>query len=152
MSSDYIIFAEKLDSTYLQIDFEKIKTILKKDNKKFIVILDDLNNAEILDNYIYKKGKLPDFADLNNLENELFKLKTQNKKFDKLLEESEAKLLKNNIIFIKRSKLYCDFSNQKCPLIKNNNKIYSDYGHLTNNGAEYFSNKGELIIRKLLNN
>ena len=152
MSSDYIIFHAKLDVTYLKIDFEKIKKILKKDKKKFIVILDDLNNAEILDNYIYKKGKLPDLIDLNNLENKLFKLKTKNKKFDKLLEESENKLSKNNITFIKRSKLYCDFSNQKCPLIKNNNKIYSDYGHLTDNGAKYFSNKGELIIKKLLDN
>ena len=152
MLSDYIIFTERLNTTYLKINFEKIKKFLKKDNKKFIVILDDLNNAEILDYYIYKKGKLPDFIDLNNLENKLFKQKTKNKKTIKIIEESKNKLSKNNIIFIKRSKINCDFSNQKCPLIKNNNKIYSDDGHLTNNGAKYFSNKGEFIIKKFVNN
>ena len=41
---------------------------------------------------------------------------------------------------------------KKCPLIKYNNKLYSDYGHLTDNGAKFFSIKGELFIEKLLNN
>jgi len=34
--------------------------------------------------------------------------------------------------------------------MKNENKIFIDDGHLTNNGAKYFSNKIELLIEKLL--
>ena len=68
------------------------------------------------------------------------------------LEKVKRKFLKNNIKFITRSELYCDFQNKKCPLIHNNDKLYLDYGHLTKNGAEYFSKKGHKIIEELLTN
>ena len=63
-----------------------------------------------------------------------------------LLAEAE-----NNYKFLSRSELYCDYTQKKCPLIINNNKIYVDDGHLTNNGAKFFSNRGEKVIQKLLN-
>jgi len=69
-----------------------------------------------------------------------------------LVKKNKDKFLKNNIKFLTRSEIYCDYLQKNCPLIKNNNKIYSDSGHITNNGAEYFSTKSKLIIKKLLNN
>jgi peptidoglycan/LPS O-acetylase OafA/YrhL len=151
MLSDYIIFTELLSERYLEIDLEKINNILKEDNKKFIVFLDDLGNANILDQYLYKYEKLPDASTLNYLERKLFKEKLKNRKIYTLLEKSKNKLSMNNITFITRSELYCDFSKQMCPLINNNNKIFTNKDHLTNNGANYFSIKGNLILEKLLN-
>ena len=68
------------------------------------------------------------------------------------IKKFENKFLKNNINFITRSELYCDYTYKKCPLIKDNKKLYKDYGHITNYGAKYFSNKGSQIIEKLLDN
>lgn len=156
--SDYIIFAERLSDSYLDKDFYKIIDILKKDKKKFVVFLDDLVGANfLLDKYIIEEKQLPNLQILNEYENILFKFKTKYKflnkgtqSFDELLIKIEPKLLNSNIPFIKRSELYCDQNNQKCPLLKNNEKIYSDYGHLTDNGANYFSSKGTIIIEKLI--
>ena len=36
-------------------------------------------------------------------------------------------LRKNNIKFLTRSELFCDYSVKKCHLIKNDNKLYEDY-------------------------
>jgi peptidoglycan/LPS O-acetylase OafA/YrhL len=149
--SDYIIFTELLSPRYLEMDLEKIKNILKKDNKKFIVFLDDIGNADILEQYLYKYEKLPDVRTLNNLEKKLFKENLKNKKIYALLEKTKNKLSNSNITFITRSELLCDYSKQICPLLKNNNLIYTNKSHLTNNGSKYFSIKGNLILEKLLN-
>ena len=121
-------------------------------NKKFIVFLDDIGNADILEQYLYKYEKLPDSKTLNNLEKKLFQDKLKNKKIYALLEKTKNKLSNSNITFIARSELFCNYSEQKCPLIKSNNLIYTNQSHLTNNGSKYFSTKGNLILEKLLNN
>ncbi|MDC0356527.1 acyltransferase [Candidatus Pelagibacter sp.] len=148
--SDFIIFAEKFNYTltYLNPKFDKIINYLKKDKKKFIVFLDDLSGAEILDIYIHRKGDIPDLNDLRELEKQLFKKVINYKKNE--IEKIKNKFFKNDIKFLTRSEIFCDYLNKKCPLIKNNEKLYSDYGHLTNNGAKFFSIKGNLIIEKLL--
>tara|TARA_B100001093_G_C26808003_1_gene1006321 strand:+ start:170 stop:2047 length:1878 start_codon:yes stop_codon:yes gene_type:complete len=148
--SDFIIFAEKFNYTltYLNPKFDKIINYLKKDKKKFIVFLDDLSGAEILDIYIHRKGDIPDLNDLRELEKQLFKKVINYKKNE--MEKIKNKFFKNDIKFLTRSEIFCDYLNKKCPLIKNNEKLYSDYGHLTNNGAKFFSIKGNLIIEKLL--
>ena len=149
--SNYIIFSEKFDkhSFYLTNDFDKLLEHLKNDKKKFIVIIDDVTRADILDIYIHRKGYLPNLNELENLENKLFEKVIVWRK--KNLKKIKDKFLKNNIKFITRSELYCEYKIKKCPLIRNNEKIYSDYGHLTNNGAKYFSNKMNLIVNKMLN-
>ena len=58
---------------------------------------------------------------------------------------------KYDIKYLTRLELYCDHLKKKCPLIKNNNKLYSDNDHHTDNGAKYFSNQGEKIMDKLIN-
>ena len=150
--SNYIIFAERLKATgtYLNPSFDKVISYLKKDKKKFIIFLDDIRGADILDIYIHRKGNVPNLKNLEKLENELFKKETAWEK--KFLEKNKDKFSKDNIKFLTRSEIYCDYPNKNCPLIKNNDKIYSDSGHITNNGAKYFSTKSKLIIEKLLNN
>ena len=148
--SNYIIFAEKFrdGDTFLNDDFDKIIETLKKDKKKFIVFLDDINGADLLDIYIHRKGKLPNLDELAVLENEFFE-KVVNWKKNKL-KKVKDKLSKNNIKFLTRSELFCDYSVKKCFLIKNDNKLYVDYGHITNNGANYFSKEIKSIINKLI--
>ena len=150
--SNYIVFAERFDEgkTFLSDDFDKIIEFLKKDKKKFIVFLDDISGADMLDIYIHRKGRLPNLYELEKLENEFFE-KVVNWKKNKL-KKVKDKLSKNNIKFLTRSELFCDYSMKKCHLIKNDNKLYSDYGHITNNGANYFSKEIYLIINNLINN
>jgi peptidoglycan/LPS O-acetylase OafA/YrhL len=150
--SNYIIFAERFNNgkTFLNNDFDKIIEHLKKDKKKFIVFLDDINGADMLDIYIHRNGRLPNLNELEDLEKDFF-LKTTNWR-KKNLKKVKDKLLNNNIKFLTRSELFCDYSVKKCHLIKNDNKLYTDYGHITNNGAKYFSKKIDLIINKLINN
>jgi len=150
-NSDFLIFAEVFNrNTYIDTKFNETIKILKKDKKKFIIFLDDVWGAHItLDSYLYKKQKIPPLNDLNKLEKSFFKesLKYKN---NNNIQKLENILLKNKVTFITRSELFCDFIEKKCPLIINNEKLYKDYGHLTINGAKYFSNKGELILQKLL--
>jgi hypothetical protein len=150
--SNYIIFAERFDDgkTFLSNDFDKIIEFLKKDKKKFIVFLDDISGADMLDIYVHRKGRLPNLDELEELEKEFFE-KVVNWKKNKL-KKVKDKLSKNNIKFLTRSELFCDYSVKKCHLIKNDNKLYKDYGHLTNNGANYFSKEINSIINKLINN
>ena len=150
--SNYIIFAERFDDgkTFLSDDFDKIIEFLKKDKKKFIVFLDDVSGADMLDIYVHRKGRLPNLDELEELENEFFE-KVVNWKKNKL-KKVKDKLSKNNIKFLTRSELFCDYSVKKCHLIKNDNKLYRDYGHITNNGANYFSKEINSIINKLINN
>ena len=150
--SNYIVFAERFynGKTFLSDDFDKIIEFLKKDKKKFIVFLDDIRGADMLDIYIHRKGRLPNLDELKELENEFFE-KVVNWKKNKL-KKVKDKLSKNNIKFLTRSELFCDYSMKKCHLIKNDNKLYRDYGHITNNGANYFSKEMYSIINKLINN
>ena len=150
--SDYIVFSELFTygKTFLRNDFDKIREYLKKDKKEYIVFLDDVTGADILDIYIHRKGRLPNLNELDNLEHEFFQKVTNWRKKD--IKKVKDKLLNNNIKFLTRSEIFCDYSIKKCPLIKNDNKLYADDGHITNNGAEYFSNKIDLIINRLINN
>ena len=44
----------------------------------------------------------------------------------------------NQIPLIKRSELFCDIKEKRCPAITEKGyKIYWDYGHLTEKGAEF---------------
>ena len=72
--SNYIVFTERFDygKTFLSADFDKIIEYLKKDNKKFIVFLDDISGADMLDIYIHRKGRLPNSNELEELENDFF--------------------------------------------------------------------------------
>ena len=151
-NSDYIIFSEQFNYTksFLNPKFDKVIKFLKEDNKKFVIFLDDLKGAQILDIYIHRTGDLPNLDELAKLEKELFNKVINWRKKD--LEKVKKKLTDNNIKFITRSEIYCDYKNKKCPLIKNNDKLYADYGHITNNGAKYFSTKVNVIIEKLVNN
>ena len=103
----------------------------------------------MLDIFIHRKGRLPNSNELGELEKDFFQKVTNWRKKD--LKKVKDKLLNNNIKFLTRSELFCDYSVKKCHLIKNDNKLYTDYGHITNNGAEYFSKKIGLIIDKLIN-
>ena len=152
--SNYIIFSERLKAsgTYLNSSFDKVVDHLKKDKKKFIIFLDDLRGADILDIYIHRKRDIPNKKDLDKLENEFFKKGKGNDWKKMFLKKNKNKFYKNDIKFLTRSEIYCDYDNKNCPLIRNNDKLYIDSGHITNNGAKYFSTKGKLIIKKLLDN
>ena len=93
---------------------------------------------------------MPNSNELDDLEYEFFQKVTNWRKKD--FRKIKDKLLNNNIKFLTRSEIFCDYSIKKCPLIKNDNKLYIDAGHITNNGAEYFSKKIGLIINRLIDN
>ena len=146
--ADYIILAESLTKNYINPEFIDTVKYLRNDKKKFIIFFDDLTGADILDIFIHRMERLPNPNELLNLEKKFF-LQKSNSYRKKIALDSEDIFKKNNINYIYRSNLYCDYLNKKCDLIKDNEKIYSDEGHLTDNGAKYFSKKGRIIIKKL---
>jgi hypothetical protein len=150
--SDFIILAEGFDDLSIKENYfaDIIKLLKDETNKKFIIILDDLRGADILDIYLFRNNKLPIYDDLNKLEQNFY---TNSKNFEK----NNIKELKDqfdlfNAKYLTRSELYCDYNKKKCPLIVKKDKLYSDYGHITGNGAMFFSSRGDVIIKKLLNN
>ncbi len=149
LMSDYIIFAVKGPSRYLE-RFLEINKHLKKDGKKFIVFLDDvrgkyINNMNSLDRFVLINERIPNNDEIKYLEKKFYENSMSENK-DKLLRIKEM-FKKNNIDYIARSEIYCDHSDKFCKLITSKNeKIYSDSGHLTNAGAIFFSDKiGKLI-------
>ena len=95
-----------------------------------------------------KNKEVPNLRELKNLEKQLFK---NSKNYeDKIINKVKNNFNNSRIKFITRSELLCDYSLQICALIRNNNKIYSDIGHLTDNGARFFF-KGDKIMRKFKN-
>jgi len=60
---------------------------------------------------------------------------------------------KNNVSLIEREKIFCDLKIKRCPSITPDGyKIYWDYGHITDKGAEFFSKiieKNELFLKYL---
>jgi peptidoglycan/LPS O-acetylase OafA/YrhL len=146
--SNYIIFAIRSNGFYLEDRFIETLKLLDADNKKFIVFLNDLHYADILDKYILINNKIPSFNKLEELEKEFFKKK---KNYEtKIIQLVKDKFKKKNIKYVTRSEIFCNYEEKKCPLIKNENKIFSVSGHITNNGAKYASNKIEILIKKLL--
>ena len=146
--SNYIILSMRYNSFYLEDRFIETLKLLDADNKKFIIFLNDLHYADILDRYILINNKTPSFNKLEELEKEFFK-KTKN--YEKnIIQLVKDKFKKNNIKYVTRSEIFCNYKEKKCPLIKNENKIFTDSGHLTNNGAKYASNKIEILVEKLL--
>ena len=147
--SDFIIFSQKDNSYYLKNEFNQIVKFLKKDDKNFLIYLNDVHGADILDVFLMKNKEVPNLRELKNLEKQLFK---NSKNYeDKIINKVKNNFNNSRIKFITRSELLCDYSLQICALIRNNNKIYSDIGHLTDNGARFFSPKGDKIMRKFKN-
>ena len=60
---------------------------------------------------------------------------------------------KNNVALIEREKIFCDVIKKECPAITDDGyKIYWDYGHITDKGAEFFARrieKDELFLKYL---
>ena len=137
------------------IFLEDLIKILKKDNKK-VIIFDNALTQTIrggfnrLDYYIYLNKKLPNKYDLKKTEEEMFlDLKTKKN----INYQIELIAIKNNVFLIKREKIFCNFNQKSCPSItKEGYKIYHDYAHITDKGAEFFARiieKDELFLKYL---
>ena len=136
--SNYIIFHNKENYVYHSNQFKEIVSILKKDNKKFVVFLNDIHGADILDKFLLKNNRIPIMSELNYLQEKIYKNKDfyDREHLNKVINYFN----KNNIKYYLRSQIYCNKFKQSCDLLFNNNKIYADYGHITMYGAKFFSN------------
>jgi peptidoglycan/LPS O-acetylase OafA/YrhL len=144
--SDFVIFAQKDNSFYLKNEFVQIVKFLKEDNKNFLIYLNDVNGADILDTFLMKNKKIPNLHQLNKLEKKLF---INSKNYEgRILNKVKNNFSDLGISYITRSELLCNYTLEICALIRNNDKIYSDTGHLTDNGAKSFSLQGNKIMNK----
>ena len=149
-NSNYIILHTRDNDFYKSNNFEIVIKNLKKDKKKYLIFLNDINNANVLDKYLLKWKKIPEDNQLQILEQKLYEM---TRVYDKnKINFIKNKFTKNNIKFMFRSEIYCNKFQKKCPLIIDNEKIYRDYGHLTNNGARYISKNLDQLILKLNDN
>jgi len=156
-NADLIILSSAYHHTDLNILDNLIK-ILKKDNKKIIVFDNALNQTTIagfnrLDYYIFKNKKIPEENILKKIEEDMY-LDLKNMKEDN--EKIELIANDNDVIFIKREKIFCNYDLKRCPsLTQEGYKIYWDYGHITDKGAEFFAKiieKNELFLKYLNSN
>ena len=149
-NSNYIILHTRDNDFYKSNNFEIVIKNLKKDKKKYLIFLNDINNANVLDKYLLKWKKIPEGNQLQILEQKLYEM---TRVYDKnKINFIKNKFTKNSIKFMFRSEIYCNKFEKQCPLIIDNEKIYRDYGHLTNNGAKYISKNLDQLILKLTNN
>ena len=153
-NSDLIILSTQYTKYDLDILDDLIK-ILKKDNKKIIVFNNALTQTwtgrfNRLDYFVYKNKKFPNKIELKNIEKNMY-LDLLNKKESN--EEIELITKKNNVFFIKREKIFCNFNEKRCPgITEDGYKIYWDDEHITDKGAEFFARiieKDKLFLRYL---
>ena len=68
-------------------------------------------------------------------------------------DEIEFITKKNDVFFIKREKIFCNFYEKRCPSITEEGyKLYWDYSHITDKGAEFFARiieKDEFFLKYL---
>jgi peptidoglycan/LPS O-acetylase OafA/YrhL len=153
-SADLIILSTRYSDNDFNILDDLIK-ILKKDNKKIIVFDNALNQKTVaamnrLDYWVYRNQKFPKANILKKIEEDMF-LDLANKK--EVNNKIELITIKNNVFLIKREKIFCDLKKKRCPSITHEGyKIYWDYGHITDKGAEFFARiieKDKLFLKYL---
>jgi len=153
-NSDLIIISTLYQKNDLDILDDLIK-ILKKDNKKIIVFNNALHQTltgrfNRLDYFVYKNKKFPNKIELKNIEKNMY-LDLLNKK--EINEKIELITKKNNVFFIDRKKIFCNFNEKRCPgITEKGYKIYWDNAHITDKGAEFFASiieKDKLFLRYL---
>jgi hypothetical protein len=147
-------FSQLLSLLAIPLFIELIK-ILKQDNKKILIFdnaveQDIKNGLNRLDDYIYIKKKLPGIKTLKKIENKIF-LDLKNTENANAQIKTIAK--KNNVALLEREKIFCDVIEKKCPAITDDGyKIYWDYAHITDKGAEFFARrieKNKLFLKYL---
>ena len=144
-SSNKIILATKWYEKDLTV-INDILNKLKNDNKNVLIIDNTLifdqktkYNFNELDYFVFKNKRIPNVEEMAQLEKNAFAQLKNSTLVNKTLEEIANK---NNIKLLKKSELLCDKINTSCKILTENGyKIYLDTGHLTNEGAKYFSSK-----------
>ena len=151
-NSDYIILSQRNNKIYLDKTISEIAKYLNKDNKKFLVLLNDVNGEYKsgmlqIDKFIHFFNKIPKNNELEFLEKQFYDDGMKYQSQD--LIEIKKQFAKNNIIFMNRSEIFCDHISQKCQLLTlDNERIRADAGHLTDVGAKFFSKNLVKLIQK----
>lgn len=136
--SNYIIITQEGNKFYLSDEFKYILNHLQKDDKKIIVLLDDVRAGQILDNYIIQYKRIPKFEDLKNIEKLIFMRSLNYEK--EIINEVKLKLDFLNIKYKSKREILCDNKFQTCPILDlKNNRIFSDFGHISEKGSIFFS-------------
>jgi peptidoglycan/LPS O-acetylase OafA/YrhL len=147
-----------LSTRYKDIDLNVLEDLIKfliKDNKKIIIFDNALEQTargsfNRLDYHVYLSKKLPNKYDLKKIEEKMF-LDLKNK--SSINQKIELIAKKYNLFLIEREKIFCNFKKKRCPSItKEGYKIYWDYGHITEKGAEFFARiieKDKLFLKYL---
>jgi len=153
-NSDLIILSSRYIGEDLKI-LDKLIKILKNDNKKIIVFNNALHQTMTgrfnrLDYFVYKNKRFPNKIELKNIEKNMY-LDLLNTK--EINEEIEFITKNNDVFFIKREKIFCNFYEKRCPSITEEGyKLYWDYSHITDKGAEFFAGiieKDEFFLKYL---
>jgi peptidoglycan/LPS O-acetylase OafA/YrhL len=148
--SDIIILSTKWDEADVKSLIEIIIE-LKRNDKKIIIfgqsLLMNLNTSyklNPLDYYVYLNKQIPNEYDLNLIETKMYNQFNEplNKELSKIAYDTNSK-------FIDPKSFQCSKLKNTCHLItKSKNKIYFDYGHVTNEGAKFLG--GILSEKKIL--
>jgi len=147
--SDIIVISTRWKDDNVQILEEFIDKL--KNNKKKIILLNNSlevntkirRGLNILDFFVLKNERLPNYTELESIEKEMFKQINNNKIINtKLKQISKSK----NIEILLKEEYLCDLNEKKCQvLIDEDKKIFWDYSHYTLEGAKHF---GKIMYQK----
>ena len=105
--SNYIIFTMRKNDPYNDQKMLKISKYLKKDNKKFLVFLDDVKGSAVLDKFVYKFKRTPNNNEIEILEKQFYNISANFE--NEYLTILKNEFIKNEINFITRSEIYCSY-------------------------------------------
>jgi peptidoglycan/LPS O-acetylase OafA/YrhL len=145
--SSVIIIATKWREEDLDI-VEKVIESLVSERKKIIIISHSLESRvetifdlNRLDSFVFEKKRIPNQSEMLNIEKSLFSDFNQLDKKNITLKKIANKY---SIPFFDQKSSFCDIKIEKCAVLTNDGfAIYWDYGHLTEKGYEYLSQKIE---------
>ena len=144
-NSKKIILATRWYEKDLEV-LDNILDKLKSDKKEVLIIDNSLifnqrtkYNLNELDYFVFKNKRMPNDNEIAYLEKNTFKQLKNSEKINQTIKKIGEK---HNVKILHKKDLLCDNDLKSCKIITSNGKkIYLDYHHLTNDGANFFSSK-----------
>ena len=124
-----------------EFNFKKRPQFSSKEKYNQLIVNQLYKNSSLIDQFVLNKERLPNLDEKEILEKEYYKIKEmRTKKTNQKLKKISKDL---NVKYLDFNDIACDINNEKCEILtKSNSKIYVDAnGHLSFDGARYFSNK-----------
>ena len=139
-----------IHTKWLSEDFKGLDQAISKLKKlqKIIILtshrpeFSTIYNYTYIDKFLLQNKKFPNEYEKKIIEKKYFKSFDNNLKIKQFNKQLKTIALKNNILYLNFGNLICSNIKKRCQIFDDKNKkLYTDFGHLTLNGAQYLVKK-----------